>query len=77
MFSPDLASVPDMRGKTTIVNASNIGIGFATAKVLAERGARVALNQQFQGFVTAIEAHNAELRTRAVAIPTAVMGGRR
>src|SRR5581483_8333069 len=35
----------------------------------------VALNQQLQGFVATIEAHNAELRTRAAAIPTALMGG--
>ena len=35
----------------------------------------VALNQQLQAFVTQIEAHNAELRTRAVAVPAAAMGG--
>ena len=35
----------------------------------------VALNHRLQGFVTVIEAHNAELRNRAAAIPTAVMGG--
>ena len=35
----------------------------------------VALNQQLQAFVTQIEAHNAELRTRAAAVPAAVMGG--
>lgn len=35
----------------------------------------VALNHQLQGFVASVEAHNAELRTRAAAIPTAVMGG--
>ena len=35
----------------------------------------VALNQQLQGFVTRIEAHNAELRTRASAVPAAALGG--
>jgi hypothetical protein len=35
----------------------------------------VALNQQLQAFVTRIEAHNAELRTRASAVPAASMGG--
>ena len=35
----------------------------------------VALNQQLQALVTQIEAHNAELRTRAAAVPAAVMGG--
>ena len=35
----------------------------------------VALNQQLQAFVTQIEAHNAELRTRAAAVPAAAMGG--
>ena len=35
----------------------------------------VALNQQLQGFVASVEAHKAELRTRAAAVLTAVMGG--
>lgn len=35
----------------------------------------VALNQQLQAYVSRIEAHNAELRTRASAVPTASMGG--
>ena len=34
----------------------------------------VALNQQLQTFVTQIEAHNAELRTRASAVPVGAMG---
>lgn len=35
----------------------------------------VALNQQLEAFVTKIEAHNAELRARVAAVPTAIMGG--
>ena len=35
----------------------------------------VALNQQLQAFVRRIEAHNAELRSRASAVPAASMGG--
>lgn len=35
----------------------------------------VALNQQLQGHVARIEAHNAELRTRASGVPPASMGG--
>jgi len=35
----------------------------------------VALNQQLEAFVTQIEAHNAELRTRTAAVPAAIMGG--
>jgi len=35
----------------------------------------VALNQQLQAYVSRIEAHNAELRTRASAVPAASMGG--
>ena len=35
--------VPDMAGKTAVVTGANSGIGFETAKVLAERGATVVL----------------------------------
>lgn len=35
----------------------------------------VALNQQLQDHVARIDAHNAELRTRATAVPPAAMGG--
>lgn len=35
----------------------------------------VALNQQLQGLVARIEAHNGELRVRAAAIPAGLMGG--
>jgi wobble nucleotide-excising tRNase len=35
----------------------------------------VALNQQVQGLVARIEAHNTELRTRAAAVPAVSMGG--
>lgn len=37
------ADVPDQRGKTFLITGANTGVGFAAAKVLAERGARVLL----------------------------------
>ena len=43
MAISDAAFVPNMTGKTVIVTGANSGIGFATAKALATRGARVVL----------------------------------
>ena len=43
MPNSNIAFVPRMDNKTAIITGSNSGIGFATAKVLADRGATVIL----------------------------------
>ncbi|MEV0828543.1 oxidoreductase [Nonomuraea rubra] len=37
------AQVPDLSGRTTVITGANSGLGLATARVLAARGARVVL----------------------------------
>ncbi|MBT09218.1 MAG: oxidoreductase, partial [Gammaproteobacteria bacterium] len=37
------ADVPSQKGKTAFVTGANTGIGYDTARVLAERGAKVLL----------------------------------
>src|ERR1700742_4148750 len=37
------ADIPDQRGRTAVVTGGNTGVGFETARALADRGARVLL----------------------------------
>lgn len=51
------SDVPDQSGRTILVTGANTGLGFETAKVLAERGARVLLGCRSVGKAnTAIDA---------------------
>jgi NAD(P)-dependent dehydrogenase (short-subunit alcohol dehydrogenase family) len=43
------ADVPDQSGRTALVTGANAGIGYETARILAERGARVLLACRDQG----------------------------
>jgi len=56
------ADVPNQSGRTAMITGGNSGIGFETARVLAQRGALLLLGCRDKG-----KAHDAVVRIRAVA----------
>ena len=40
----DIKNIPDLKGKTALITGSNSGLGFYTAKALAEKNCHVILS---------------------------------
>ena len=65
------ADLPDLTGKTALVTGANTGLGFETARLLAEKGARVliACRNKEKGIAAAERINQRLVQSRAVFVP--------
>ena len=65
------ADLPDLEGKTALVTGANTGLGFETARLLAENGARVliACRNKEKGIAAAERINQRLVQSRAVFVP--------
>ena len=65
------ADLPDLGGKTALVTGANTGLGFETARLLAEKGARVliACRSKDKGIAATERINQRLLQSRAAFVP--------
>ena len=65
------ADLPDLTGKTALVTGANTGLGFETARLLAEKGARVliACRNKDKGIAAAERINQRLAQSRAAFVP--------
>ena len=65
------ADLPDLTGKTALVTGANTGLGFETADLLAEKGARVliACRNKEKGIAAAERINQRLAQSRAAFVP--------
>ena len=65
------ADLPDLEGKTALVTGANTGLGFETARLLAEKGARVliACRNKEKGIAAAERINQRLAQSRAAFVP--------
>jgi 3-oxoacyl-[acyl-carrier protein] reductase len=58
-----------LNGKVALLTGASRGLGFATAKILAQEGVRVAINSRNEAKLSSVRAQLAALGTEVIALP--------